>query len=62
MKLGKNMMHALVFAANNKGWHTFSKDAPTTQAIQRLAALGLVKLNASRQFTITSKGKKRLVS
>ena len=47
MKLGKNMKHALDFIRKYNGWHTFTKDQPTVEAIAALQRRGLVEVHKS---------------
>jgi len=54
MILGHTMRHALAFAQQYPGWHTFAKDRATSAAIVSLAALGLVVINVHRQFRLRS--------
>lgn len=48
--IGKNMKHALKFVTKYKGWHTFTNNRATKNAITRLKKLGLVKVNGYNQF------------
>ena len=49
--MGKNMKHALAFARQYPGWHTWDKHCQATQkAILRLWYLGLVEVNQYHQF------------
>ncbi len=46
------MRHALAFATNYPGWHSFDRQRSTVDAIARLAAHGLVETNEFRQFRV----------
>ena len=51
MKLGSNMKHAIDFARNYPGWHSFdARCRATREAIQRLCVQGLAEVNQCRQF------------
>ena len=42
--IGKNQVHALMFAEKYRGWHTFAKDSATRRAVLRLAAKGCLEI------------------
>ena len=50
MKIGKNMKHALNFVNKHSGWHSFSKNRPTINAIKKLHELRLIEINNFGQF------------
>ncbi len=53
--LGKHMRHALTFATNNPGWHTFNiRCNSTVNAIRRLVNRGLVETNCVNQFRLVN--------
>lgn len=46
------MEHALNFAKKYNGWHSYSNDRITRNAIKKLAKLKLIRINKYDQFTI----------
>ena len=50
--IGKNQSHALRFAAEYPGWHTFARDRPTLNAIAGLKRRGAICTNEHGQFRI----------
>jgi hypothetical protein len=53
MNLGKNQQHALEFAKNYPGWHTYDwRNRATNNAILSLYAKGLVEINGYRQYRL----------
>ncbi len=52
--MGKNMLRILKFAIDYKGrgWHTYRRDRPTVDAINRLLALRLIEVNKFHQFKL----------
>ena len=56
MKMGKNMKNALLFANKYAGWHSYTTDRPTVNAINRLKDNGLVEVNEFQQFKVSEKG------
>lgn len=50
--MGKNMKHALAFIKQVSGWHSFSNDRATKEAVKRLEVRGLVVVNQFNQFRL----------
>lgn len=55
MRLGRNEKHAIEFIRRVNGWHTYSGDRATLDAVRSLARKGLVELNQYRQFRSLTK-------
>lgn len=50
MKLGKNEKRAVEFSKKYKGWHTFSNDRATKNAMKSLERKRLIEVNSFGQF------------
>ena len=50
--VGKNQVHALRFAEQYPGWHSYAKDRKTERAIAGLVKRGAIVTNEHRQFKI----------
>jgi len=51
--IGKNQAKMLEFAYKYKGWHSYSSDKPTLQALKGLLAKGYIEVNQFDQFRFT---------
>lgn len=50
--IGKNQCNVLDFAFKYQGWHSYSKDKPTMQALNALIKRGCLIVNQYEQFKI----------
>ncbi len=51
--MNKYEQHALDFAREYPGWHTYAQDLLTRGAINNLVRRGLVQVNQYQQFTLS---------
>jgi hypothetical protein len=51
--VGKNQAKMLDFAYRYQGWHSYSKDRPTLQALNGLLKKGFIEVNQFEQFRFT---------
>ena len=52
--MGKNQKRLLLFAIQYPGWHTWSKDRTTVDAVRAVSSAGFIETNEFRQFRIAS--------